>query len=80
MEIKQLEWLRNPRAMEAHTPFGTYTIYSNSDRKFTVTLGCDTINRECENHVLARKFAQDDFENKIKECLIIDNDDKKESN
>ena len=69
MIILKLDWIRNPRALEANTPFGTYTIRENGLGKTSIYFNNILITSEARNYVDARTIAQQDFEERVMDCI-----------
>ena len=65
MEIKKLDWIRIHRAFEANTPFGTYTIYGNANRRSTLLFRSETVGNKFYNYIEAKNAAQKDFEERV---------------
>lgn len=69
MIVLKLDWIRNPRALEAHTPFGTYTIRENSNSKTSIYFNNSLITDKIINYVIGRTIAQQDFEERVMDCI-----------
>lgn len=76
LKIKQLEWEERKYSFAARTAFGVYTILDASILKKRQS--CTLYFSETAQKVLTGtydeciKYAQEDFERRLKECLITE--------
>lgn len=79
-KIKQLEWVArfvfsDELGIKAQTPFCTYTIIDMEDSGFAEGIylsSIDDVDVEVSSFDEGKKLAQEDFEKRVKECLIIE--------
>lgn len=79
-KIKQLEWVNRfefseELGIKAQTPFCTYTIIDMKDSGFAEGIylsSIDDVDVEVSSFDEGKKLAQEDFERRIKECLITE--------
>lgn len=79
-KIKQLEWVArfvfsDELGIKAQTPFCTYTIIDMEDSGFAEGIylsSIDDVDVEVSSFDEGKKLAQEDFERRIKECLITE--------
>jgi len=67
-KIKQLEWDVYDNEWEAESPIGTYVIEQIDTRFRTYFISGVLVHRDCLEE--AKKAAQENFNNAVKECLI----------
>lgn len=79
-KIQQLEWVNrfefsDELGIKAQTPFCTYTIIDMEDSGFAEGIylsSIDDVDVEVSSFDEGKKLAQEDFERRVKECLIIE--------